>query len=175
LIASWIAERLSPEAAFFVHDTLRKLHLTGVVVELAERPPELEHRVGVVEETQKRTEMRLQKVERGSNRRAGIPEKIRQLHVDCVREMFGGVCPCGCARPIGDRIHIDHFDRKKNAAEWFRTWAIREDCNLAREGRHRKPEDVRREQGYFDAYYSTLEEFIKRNPGRDPRAQGELF
>jgi len=46
---------------------------------------------------------------------------------------------------------------------------------LAREGRHRKPEDVRREQGYFDAYYSTLEEFIKRNPGRDPRAQGELF
>src|SRR5712692_4102431 len=37
LVASWIAERLSAEAAFFVHHTLEELHLAGVVTELAER------------------------------------------------------------------------------------------------------------------------------------------
>lgn len=117
LIASWVAERLSPEAAFFIHATLRDLHLAGVVVEIAERQSE---RVAPVAEPTNK------------NDRHDFPLAIKVEYDHIVVKHYGGACP-NC----GERAEVWHYDHF-----WSRTnnlvsagWKICGPCNLKKTGK----------------------------------------
>ena len=144
-VASWIAERLSPEAAFFVHDTLTRLHLAGVVVEIAERTMSTPQ-----EQLTNLAEAIADKItERQEQRITPLPW-VCQLHRRCA----GNVCP-RCSETVA-KLEIDHFYSRSDAA-LHATWPICRRCNLARRRLSARARLL--DRALFDAYQDRLRTF----------------
>jgi hypothetical protein len=146
LVASWAAERLSPEAAFFIHSTLRDLHLTGIVLEVAERQLEA------------KSHPSSSSPEESKPPRNDFEKATKAEYDRIIEKHYGGACPCCGEVPI--KWHYDHF--------WLRShnlptagWKICDKCNLKRTAKL-----SRRESAWFFQRFQKFQDYV---------GQGELF
>jgi hypothetical protein len=157
LVASWVAERLSPEAAFFIHNTLRELHLTGVAVEVAER--DVEQRVERLAAENERLRNDVQKLQRVRAQPSAVDKRTLER---CQALNYGNSCP-SCGSKDGP-FHIDHFYSVEDA-DLSNLWLICKRCNQER--RRQTAADRHR----FQQAFNRFQELLVRITGEPLRLQ----